>query len=79
MSEKRDPFPFVLAELEPIRPTIKRMFGFTYVYQGEMLLCALRDSKSWSRMKRILVIGSGGSGKSTFATINRDSWIIDGN
>ena len=39
---RRDPFPFVLAELEPIRPTIKRMFGFTYVYQGEMLLCALR-------------------------------------
>ena len=40
----KDPFPFVLEELEPIRPTIKRMFGFTYVYFDEKLLCALRDS-----------------------------------
>jgi len=38
------PFPFVLEELEPIRPTIKRMFGFTYVYLDETLLCALRNS-----------------------------------
>ena len=38
------PFPFMLEELEPIRPTVKRMFGFTYVYLGEMLLCALRNS-----------------------------------
>jgi hypothetical protein len=29
---KREPFPFVLEELEPIRPTVKRAFGFTYVY-----------------------------------------------
>ena len=41
---KRDPFPFVLEELEPLRPTIKRMFGFTYVYLDEILICALRDS-----------------------------------
>ncbi len=38
------PFPFMLEELEPIRPTIKRMFGFTYVYLDDKLLCALRDS-----------------------------------
>jgi hypothetical protein len=41
---KRDPFPFVLEELEPLRPTIKRMFGFAYVYLDEKLICALRDS-----------------------------------
>ena len=38
------PFPFILEELEPIRPTIKRMFGFTYVYLDDKLLCALRNS-----------------------------------
>lgn len=37
-------FPFILEELEPIRPTIKRMFGFTYIYLDEKLLCALRNS-----------------------------------
>jgi hypothetical protein len=41
---RRDPFPFVLDELSPIRPTIKRMFGFTSVYLEEKLLCSLRDS-----------------------------------
>jgi hypothetical protein len=40
----KDPFPFVLEELRPLRPTIKRMFGFTYVYLEERLLCSLRDS-----------------------------------
>jgi hypothetical protein len=40
----RDPFPFVLEELNSIRPTIKRMFGFTSVYLDEKLLCSLRDS-----------------------------------
>jgi hypothetical protein len=39
------PFPFVLDELVSLRPTIKRVFGFTYLYLGERLLCALRDSK----------------------------------
>lgn len=38
------PFPFVLDELAPIRPTIKRVFGFTYIYLDERLLCALRNS-----------------------------------
>lgn len=38
------PFPFLLEELGPIRPTIKRMFGLTYVYLDEVLLCALRNS-----------------------------------
>jgi hypothetical protein len=42
---KSDPFPFVLEELISIRPTIKRMFGFTSVYLDDRLLCTLRDSR----------------------------------
>jgi len=42
--KRSDPFPFVLEELNSIRPTIKRMFGFTSVYLDEKLLCSLRDS-----------------------------------
>ena len=42
--KRRDPFPFVLEELNSIRPTIKRMFGFTSVYLDDKLLCSLRDS-----------------------------------
>jgi len=38
------PFAFVVDELSPLRPTIRRVFGFTYLYVGELLLCALRDS-----------------------------------
>lgn len=41
---QRDPFPFVLEELSPLRPTVKRMFGFTSVYLDDKLLCSLRDS-----------------------------------
>lgn len=39
------PFPFIVDELAPLRPTIKRAFGFTYIYIGERLLCGLRDSE----------------------------------
>ena len=42
---KRGPFPFVLDELQPIRPAVKQAFGFTYVYLGERLLCCLRESE----------------------------------
>ena len=41
---RREPFPFVLEELESIRPTIKHMFGLTSVYLDDRLLCSLRDS-----------------------------------
>ena len=41
----RTPFPFVLDELSSLRPTVKPVFGFTYVYLGERLLCALRDNQ----------------------------------
>jgi hypothetical protein len=42
--KRRDPFPFVIEELASIRPTIRRMFGFTSVYLEDKLLCSLRDS-----------------------------------
>jgi hypothetical protein len=38
------PFPFVLDELMPLRPTVKRAFGFTYLYLDEVILCGLRNS-----------------------------------
>ena len=38
------PFPFVLDELLSLRPTVKRAFGFTYLYVDDRLLCGLRNS-----------------------------------
>jgi hypothetical protein len=43
-ARRQAPFPFVLEELISIRPTIKRMFGFTHVYLDDRLLFSLRDS-----------------------------------
>jgi hypothetical protein len=43
-SRRRVPFPFVLDELAELRPTIKSMFGFTYCYLDDRLLCSLRES-----------------------------------
>lgn len=43
--KKKLPFQFVLDELMPVRPTIKRVFGFTYLYLDERLLLALREGK----------------------------------
>ena len=43
-TKKRIPFPFVLEELGPIRPTVKHWFGFTSIYLDDKLLCSLRDS-----------------------------------
>ena len=42
--KRQEPLPFVLEELVSLRPTIKRLFGFTSVYLGDKLLCSLRDS-----------------------------------
>lgn len=42
--KRQVPFPFVLEELIPLRPTVKRMFGFAHVYLDDRLLCSLRDS-----------------------------------
>lgn len=43
-TDKKIPFRFVLDELEPIRPVVKRAFGFAYVYLDGKLLCGLRSS-----------------------------------
>ena len=43
---KQSSFQFVLDELLPLRPTVKKMFGFTHVYLEETLLLSLRESKS---------------------------------
>jgi hypothetical protein len=42
--KRQAPFQFVLDELLPIRPAIRQMFGFTYVYLDEKLLLSLRES-----------------------------------
>lgn len=41
---KRIPFPFVLDELESLRPKVRTVFGFTHVYLDDMLLFSLRDN-----------------------------------
>ena len=43
-ANRQTPFQFVLDELFPIRPSIRRLFGFTYVYIDEKLLLSLRYS-----------------------------------
>ncbi len=42
--KRKVPFPFVLDELEPLRPVIKSMFGFTHIYFADRLLCSLREN-----------------------------------
>jgi hypothetical protein len=42
--KKPSRFQFVLDELMPLRPAVRQMFGFTYVYLEEKLLLSLRDS-----------------------------------
>jgi hypothetical protein len=45
LSAKRpSPHQFVLDELHEIRPIVRQMFGFTYVYLDEKLLLSLRES-----------------------------------
>ncbi len=43
-AKRQAPFQFVLDELLPIRPAVRQMFGFTYVYLEEKLLLSLRES-----------------------------------
>jgi hypothetical protein len=45
ISKAKLPFPFVIEELDSIRPTVKHAFGFTYLYLDDRLLCGLRKSK----------------------------------
>ena len=42
------PFPFILDELESLRPTVKSVFGFTHVYLEDRLLFSLRDAETRS-------------------------------
>src|SRR5262245_59988580 len=42
-SKKSVPFQFVLDELTPLRPVVKQMFGFTYLYLDETLLFGIRE------------------------------------
>lgn len=44
-AKRHSHFQFVLDELLPLRPAVKQMFGFTYVYLGERLLLSLRESR----------------------------------
>ena len=43
-ARRRTPYQFILDELLPLRPVVRQMFGFTYVYLDEKLLLALRES-----------------------------------
>lgn len=43
-AKRHAPFQFVLDELQPLRPAVRQMFGFTYVYLDEKLLLSLRQS-----------------------------------
>ena len=52
-AKRREPFPFVLAELEPLRPVVRRMFGCTYVYLDERLLMTLWDRAERPRFRGI--------------------------
>ena len=38
------PFPFVIDELDSLRPTVRTVFGFTHVYLEDKLLFSLRDN-----------------------------------
>src|SRR5918993_3706061 len=52
-SQRRSPFQFVLDELLPVRPAVRRMFGFTYVYLDERLLLSLRESAKQPRFNGV--------------------------
>ncbi len=47
------PFQFVLDELLPIRPAVRQMFGFTYVYLDGKLLLSIRNSVKQPRFNGV--------------------------
>ncbi|MEK6284796.1 MAG: hypothetical protein AABO57_03565 [Acidobacteriota bacterium] len=51
--KRQSPFQFVLDELLPIRPAVKQMFGFTYVYLDQKLLLSVRDSAKQPRFNGV--------------------------
>ena len=46
--QKPLPFPFIIDELESLRPTLRNVFGFTHVYLADKLLFSLRDAPTQS-------------------------------
>ncbi|MFY9610884.1 MAG: hypothetical protein WAU45_20025 [Blastocatellia bacterium] len=50
---RQSPFQFVLDELLPIRPAVRRMFGFTYVYLDGKLLLSIRNSVKQPRFNGV--------------------------
>lgn len=44
LPRKQIPFPFIIDELESLRPTVKNIFGFAHVYLEDRLLFSLRDA-----------------------------------
>ena len=49
----QSPFQFVLDELLPIRPAVRQMFGFTYVYLDGKLLLSIRKSVKQPRFNGV--------------------------
>lgn len=53
--ESQAPFEFVLDELLPIRPVIKQMFGFGYIFVGDKLMLLLRNRVNQTRFNGVWV------------------------
>ncbi|HKY04596.1 MAG TPA: hypothetical protein VJQ56_06885 [Blastocatellia bacterium] len=51
--KKPSPFQFILDELQPIRPAVKQMFGFTYVYLDRKLMLSIRNSVKQPRFNGV--------------------------
>src|SRR4051812_2315279 len=54
-SKSRLPFQPILDELFSIRPVVRKMFGFTYVYFDEKLLISIRESTKQPRYNGVWV------------------------
>ena len=52
-ARRQSPFQFVLDELDPIRPIVKQMFGFTHVYLDGKLLLSTRNSVKQPRFNGV--------------------------
>jgi hypothetical protein len=52
-ARRQSPFQFVLDELDPIRPIVKQMFGFSHVYLDGKLLLSTRNSAKQPRFNGV--------------------------
>jgi hypothetical protein len=52
------PFEFILDELQPMRPLVKQMFGFTYVSVGDRLMLLLRNRTNQPQFNGVWVATS---------------------